>query len=225
MTALRPMMSARRQAAIDRALEGYSAPVHKLSFDLAEQIRDRYNEGETVSSLARSFRVARQSIHPILDYRNYPVRERFLWRELSGVVRGATAAGTGLTWAELYWLAGWLEGEGSFTRPPPSSPRGARLLASSCDEDVVREVARLLRVKPRMETRGQEKGWSPIWRVLLTGGRAVCLMQAIEPVMGRRRKKQIEKAIKAAGDAGAVLGWHENRSHRPHPDAILLSGG
>jgi hypothetical protein len=106
MRLLRPMMSARRQGAIDRALDGYSAPTHKLSFDLAEQIRESYNEGETVSSLARHFKVTRPTIRAILKYRIYAVRERFLWRELSGVVRGGTAAGTGLSWAELYWLAG-----------------------------------------------------------------------------------------------------------------------
>ncbi len=209
MTALRPMMSDRRQAAMDRALEGYSAPIHKLSFDLAEQIRKRHDEGETVSSLARSFRVARQTIHPILDYRYYPVRERFCWRELSGVIRGGTAAGTGLTWAELYWLAGWLEGEGSFVRPPPSSPRGPRIHGSSCDRDVIQEVARLLRVKPRIDRKRREQ-WTPIWRVMLAGGRAITLMQALQPTMGKRRRGQIRSSIAAAERAGAVLGWHED---------------
>jgi hypothetical protein len=68
MRALRPMMSARRQAAIDRALEGYSAPFRKLDFESAEEIRRRCAAGETVSSLARSFKVARQTVHQILDH-------------------------------------------------------------------------------------------------------------------------------------------------------------
>jgi hypothetical protein len=47
-------------------------------------------------------------------------------------------------------------------------------------------------------------------------------MQAIAPVMGRRRQRQISDALKAAASAGAVLGWHENRSHRCTPDELLL---
>jgi hypothetical protein len=198
MGLLRPMLSARRRAAIDRALKDYSPPAHKLSFDLAEEIRRRHADGETVSSLARRFNVARQSIHPILDYRNYPLRERFLWYELSAVIRGATAAGTGLSWAELYWLAGWLEGEGSFTGPPPSSPTAPRVTGSTKDSDVATEVGRLLRFKPNLDLRGREKEWAPIWRILLRGNRAVLLMQALEPVMGRRRRSQIRSALSTA---------------------------
>lgn len=214
MRLLRAMMGARRQGAIDRALEGYSAPTYKLNFDLAEQIRRRYEEGETVSSLARCFKVARPTIRRILRYRIYPVRERFLWRELSGVVRGGTAVGTSLSWAELYWVAGWLEGEGSFIRPPPSSPRSPRISAQTVDRDVIDEVGRLLRVKPLPtdRARSRERGWSDSWRVTLVGGRAITLMQAIRPIMGPRRKGQIDRAVATATKAGALAGWHERRA-------------
>lgn len=221
MTLLRPMMSRRRQVAIDRALDGYSPPERKLSFDDAEAIRRRHEDGERIASIARSYQVAWHTIEAIVDYRIYPMRERFLWMELSGVVRGATAAGTGLSWAELYWVAGWLEGEGSFVRPPPSSPKRPRISGSSCDRDVINEVARLLRVKPgrKPDTR---KEWAPLWRVLLVGGRAITLMQAIAPVMGTRRRRQIERAIDAAASAGAVLGWHERFPNRPKTDDEFL---
>lgn len=224
MALLRPMMSCRRQAAIDRALAGYSPPVRKLNFDDAEAVRHRHEDGERIASIARSYQVAWHTVEAILDYRIYPLRERFLWMELSGVVRGATAAGTGMSWTELYWLAGWLEGEGSFCRPFPSAPRRPRVGGSSCDRDVVKEVGRLLRVKPCLTTekRSAERGWSRSWRADLTGGRAIALMQAIRPVMGRRRTEQIDTAIAAAETAGAVLGWHENPSHRMSTDDEVL---
>jgi hypothetical protein len=211
MRLLRRMMSRRRQRAIDLALRSYQPPARKLSFPAAEQIRRRKEDGETISSLSRSFGIARPTIRAVLDRRIYPVRDSFPWMQLAWIVRGATAAGTGLNWKELYWLAGWLEAEGSFCRPPPSSPRKARIHAGSSDQDVIAEVARLLRVKPRLERR-RNPHWSPYWRVLLQGGRAITFMQAIRPVMGLRRTSQIDAAISSAKRAGAKLGWDERQA-------------
>ena len=105
-----------------------------------------------------------------------------------------------LSKAELHWLAGWLEGEGSFCAPPPSDPRRPRIVAQARDEDVVAEAGRLLRVKPYYENSERIKahGWSPMWRLLLQGGRAEELMEALKPVMGARRTAQIDSALDAA---------------------------
>jgi hypothetical protein len=211
MRALRPLMSARRQAAIDRAVRDYSPPEHKLSFDAAEEIRRRNDDGETAASLARAFQVSHPTIRAVLRGDIYPVREVFPWRPITWVIRGATAAGTGLSWKELYWLAGWLEGEGSFVRPPPSSPRSPRVAGGTSDRDVAEEVARLLRVRPSL-VRKRRDHWSEHWRFMLRGGRAITLMQAIKPTMGKRRQGQITAAIDRARDAGGVLGWHERRA-------------
>ncbi len=196
MTLLRPMLGRRRRAAIDRALAGYEPPNRKLSFAKAEQIRDRHWNGDKVSSLARRYGVERQTIHRVLDSRIYPAADEFPWVPLSVAMRSGTAAGTGLSWAELYWLAGWLEGEGSFVRPPPSSPKQVRIHASSCDEDVIREVGRLIGREPRRNRSASRRNetWAPIWRVLLNGGRAATLMVALKPIMSARRKRQIEGA-------------------------------
>lgn len=214
MRLLHPMMSTRRQRAIDRALRGYRPPVRKLNFALAEEIRSRRVDGETISSLARSFLVSRPTIRAVLSCEYYRVPESGSpWLPLSGVIRGALAAGTGLNWKELHWLAGWLEGEGSFTRPPPSSPRRPRIQASTTDEDVILEVSRLLGVKPRYE-RARSPQELPIWRVLLSGGRALMLMEALRPAMGARRQGQIDRAIERALEAGAQRGWHERYCFR-----------
>jgi hypothetical protein len=198
MQILRPMMSARRQAAIDRALSGYRPPVRKLNFALAEEMREQRAAGRTIASLARTFDVSRPTVRAVLTGRFYAAPEDGSpWLRLSSALRGATAAGTGLNWKELYWLAGWLEGEGSFTAPPPSSPRRPRIQAVCSDKDVISEVSRLLRVKAREERR-RSPDRVPLWRVLLTGGRAMTLMQAIRPVMGSRRQHQIDRAIDAA---------------------------
>jgi hypothetical protein len=224
MRILRPMMSARRQRAIDLALDGYEPPARKLNFELAEQIRRRYADDQSVSSLARMFGVSRPTIRAVLNDRIYPLPDRFPWMSVSQMIRGATAAGTGLNWKELYWLAGWLEAEGSFSRPPPSSPRSPRIQAGSRDRDVIEEVARLLRVTPR-PARKRRAEWSDYWRLMLNSGRAIMLMQAIAPSMGKRRTAQIDSAVGAARNAGAILGWHERRARGGIRASTGLSSG
>jgi hypothetical protein len=193
MRILRPMMSGRRKEAIDQALFGYTPPTRQLSCLEVEEICRRRADGQTISSLARCNGVSRPTIRSVLKGQ-YRVRRDFPWISLSGLIRGVTAAGTGLSWKELYWLAGWLEAEGSSCKPPPSSPLQPRIHGGTSDKDVIEEVARLLRIRPNLEPR-RRPGRSPYWRVLVRGGRAILLMQSIRPVMGRRRTDQIDAAI------------------------------
>jgi hypothetical protein len=210
MSVLRPMMSRRRQEAIDRALCGYMYPTRKLNLLEAEMIRRRRAAGQTISSLARRYEVSRPTIRSVLKGQ-YRIRRGFPWLPLSLLIRGATAAGTGLTWKELYWLAGWLEAEGSFCGPPPSSPRQARVHAGSSDKDVIEEVARLLRIKPQLEP-SRAPNRSPYWRVLIRGSRAILLMQSIRPVMGKRRTDQIDAAISGAQRGMEPVGFEPTSS-------------
>src|SRR5438552_15840203 len=46
--------------------------------------------------------------------------------------------------SDLRWLAGLLEGEGTFLRPVPSAPRAPLIRLAMTDHDVVRRAAGLL---------------------------------------------------------------------------------
>ncbi|MBA7675141.1 hypothetical protein ES703_83370 [subsurface metagenome] len=101
---------------------------------------------------------------------------------------------------ELYWLAGMLEGEGSFIAGPPSDPNQPRISFCTTDRDVVEKVASLFRVKyirswiPKRGQRGYGK-YKTSLAVCIKGRPAVILMNELKPLMGERRRKQIEKAI------------------------------
>jgi hypothetical protein len=97
----------------------------------------------------------------------------------------------------LYWLAGLLEGEGSFLCGPPSSPHCPIVTCSMTDEDVILRLANLWGVSYCRvgEKRGAARGWKAAWTARLHGQRAVDLMKAIRPLMSRRRQEQIDKAI------------------------------
>jgi hypothetical protein len=222
MADIKPLMGIRRQQAIDEAIGSYTPPTRKLNFSDAEEIRRRSVSGESVSSLARFYKVARQTIHPILQGRIYRMPPSRPWRVTDDVPREAITP-PDISSEELHWLAGWLEGEGSFMAPPPSDPRRPRISAQARDKDVVAEAGRLFRIKPVFDKSVQRRNpsWSAIWRVLLQGNRAIGLMLALEPLMGVRRRDQIRAAvttaIKQGLDASASnLAWCNLQNSLPN---------
>lgn len=97
--------------------------------------------------------------------------------------------------ADLYWLAGLLEGEGSFMKGPPSKPNCPYIALQMTDEDVVARAATLFRVSYR-KTRNRKPGlWKETYMVQFRGQRAAGLMKDLHPLMGLRRKGQIERAL------------------------------
>jgi len=202
MSDIRRLMGRRRKAAIDAAIADYCPPSRKLDFATAQEIRRRFAAGNSVASLAHTYDVARQTIYPILQNRIYQSPPDRPWRDpaQSLPVAGSPPQMSPL---EFHRLAGWLEGEGSFLAPPPSDPRRARISAGARDKDVVFEVGRLLGSKPGLNRSAllRNPKWSPMWRLLIQGSRAMSLMTALEPHMGLRRRTQIRRAVVAAVEA------------------------
>ena len=96
--------------------------------------------------------------------------------------------------SDLYWLAGLLEGEGSFMKGPPSKPTQPRIVVSMTDLDVIERVATLFGntvhpLKPR------EEHHKPAFLAKTTGTKAVGLMKQLRPLMGLRRQEQIDRAV------------------------------
>lgn len=202
MGEIAPAMGERRSLAIAAALNRYSPPSRKLGFEAAEQIRDLHALGASVSWLARSFEVARSTIRQVIAGEICFSPPVLSWRATQVADSGPRGASTtGISVVELFWLAGWLEGEGSFVAPPPSDPRRARIMGTTRDADVAAEVGRLLDVSPHFSHNARERrmGWSPTWRLLRRGRRAVDLMHGLYPLMGSRRQAQIESALAAVG--------------------------
>jgi hypothetical protein len=94
----------------------------------------------------------------------------------------------------LHWLAGILEGEGSFLAAPPSSPRSPAVQVSMTDRDVVRRAGDLLGVSVTVVPSRRE-GWQDAYSARVRGERAVRWMRRLRPLMGRRRQAQIDRAV------------------------------
>lgn len=98
-----------------------------------------------------------------------------------------------LAQADLYWLAGLLEGEGSFTAGPPSKPNCPRITLAMIDIDIVKRAAALLGA-PSVRMRHYSNNWHTIYECASSGARAVAIMRQLQPLMGSRRQAQIERA-------------------------------
>lgn len=96
---------------------------------------------------------------------------------------------------ELAWLAGLLEGEGSFMKAPPSDPGRPRISLQMTDEDVVARAAILLGVKYSTSQDRRCPAWKPTAQLQVKGKRAVHLMRELYPHMGQRRRQQILAAL------------------------------
>jgi hypothetical protein len=102
--------------------------------------------------------------------------------------------GMDLTSNDAQWLAGLLEGEGSFMKGPPSSPNLPIVKVEMCDEDVIRHAARLLSSSVTIIDRHPERGYKRVFRVTVKGSRAVEIMLGLRPLMGERRSRDIGSA-------------------------------
>jgi hypothetical protein len=112
---------------------------------------------------------------------------------------------------DKYWLAGLLEGEGSFMPGPPSDPNRPRISVQMTDKDVIEEVAELFDLEYIQESNRGPENWKTSYRVQLRGSKAVKIMDQLKPLMGERRQDQIEEALACYNP----LFWTEKRSDYP----------
>jgi hypothetical protein len=97
---------------------------------------------------------------------------------------------------DLCWLAGLLEGEGSFMVGTPARPRTVSLSVNMTDKDVIERFASLV-ISGIQLSRLNVPNLKPQYRAQVGGGSGVSLMRILLPHMGCRRREQIQRVIKA----------------------------
>ncbi len=216
MQVLQPLMGNRRQQQIDKVFAGY-VPVHnrlgsnsngsRLNEAQVRQIKQRIMQGETAKEIAPDYGVTHYTIWAIRsgktwshvsihDENTEPPAED----HITVVPCDSQAEKT------LYWLAGLLEGEGSFVPPPPSAPNQPAIQVAMTDEDVIARVAELFDVQ---YYRWQRKNttYKASYQTQLRGSRAVTYMRQLYPLMGERRQEQIDRAL-------ATYAVHDQRGEK-----------
>ncbi len=96
------------------------------------------------------------------------------------------------------WLAGLLEGEGTFGLNR-SSPDNAYPVISlqMCDETVVSRAAGLLSAPSVQKREPTRDHWNPTYAAAIVGHDAAIWMERLRPLMGRRRTEAIDAALAA----------------------------
>lgn len=96
--------------------------------------------------------------------------------------------------ADLYWLAGLLEGEGTFLAGSPSSPTVPLIRVQMTDADIVERVAAL--IGRRVQCHRPRKEWyKSSTSTTIKGAGAVHFMRLLCPVRGERRQGQVDLAL------------------------------
>ena len=107
-----------------------------------------------------------------------------------------------MTKADLHWLAGLLEGEGSFfvaySRNGGHQYPHARIEVSMTDKDVIQRAAKLLGATYRLQkwSTAATRHYKPIWKSSVYSANAVSHMLRLAPLMGRRRKRKIADVLR-----------------------------
>jgi hypothetical protein len=95
---------------------------------------------------------------------------------------------------DLAWLAGLIEGEGTFLAGPPSAPRMPAVQVTMIDRDVIERAGSLFEVGVQLIP-SRRDNWRDAYAVRVRGARAVLWMKRLRPLMGSRRQKQIDRAM------------------------------
>jgi hypothetical protein len=96
---------------------------------------------------------------------------------------------------DLAWLAGLLEGEGTFSSTRTQGHNYPVLKVTMCTEDVVSKAAGLLTAPSVMRKEPEREGWSASYVAVLSGSDAAEWMRRLRVFMGHRRTEAIDAAL------------------------------
>jgi len=100
---------------------------------------------------------------------------------------------------DLFWLAGYLEGEGCFSlRNRTTGVQCISIIAQTTDNDVALKVSRIMRCTATREVRDPRGHRKPAWICCLGRRKDVTeLLRLLLPLMGERRSAKIRELLRA----------------------------
>lgn len=206
MQQIRPLMGARRQAAIDVAIQASAVAREQgryLTHSAAEQILAERSGGAHAMDVAARHGVSKSLVYKLTQGTRNPRIQ---------------AAAAGIEWRDEFatdWLAGLLEGEGHFGSRIQNGWVRLRVAVSMTDRDVVERAAKLMGVERLSTNDPLTPGWSRTYAAYLGGNeKALDLMERLLPKMGERRSRRIT-------EAAAV--YRDQQAARPHVHGGILS--
>ena len=127
-------------------------------------------------------------------------------RRSPGATERLITDGAALSWEaadaaqRVAWLAGVLEGEGSFLTSRFDGRSYPRVQITMSDRYVLDRAMSLMpgsRIYSVSDERQAERGWSDAWIVTVNGFPAAAVMRSVLPWMGSRRSTAIDRSLSA----------------------------
>jgi hypothetical protein len=109
---------------------------------------------------------------------------------------GTTADGTLNDDCGVAWLAGLLEGEGTFTIGRYSPQIAYPVIGlNMCDQEIVTRAAGMLGAPSVNRREARQEDWSPTYVTAISGQAAATWMRRLRGLMGKRRRAAIDAAL------------------------------
>jgi len=121
---------------------------------------------------------------------------------------------------DIAWLAGLLEGEGSFGMGSQNKTTPT-LRLQMCDQDVVKRAASLMEASLLKPTIPRKEHWKSYYTASLCSTPAIEWMMTIYSLMGLRRQQRIREVIAAWKIRNTRGPMGQNRKALCHPDRPL----
>lgn len=102
---------------------------------------------------------------------------------------------------DIAWLAGLLEGEGSFmvwkNHKPKKTYFYPTISVNMTDKDIIDRVANLFGTQSYVFKKAYGVSKKPSWRAMVRGKNAVAWMKLLLPYMGERRAEKINEILES----------------------------
>lgn len=95
----------------------------------------------------------------------------------------------------IHWVAGFLEGEGSFGQTRRGTCRQPSIQANTTDLDIAIKLSILLQAKVKPPRLTSQISKLPSYEVRVTGAKAVGWMMTLYPLLGERRQVRVKRAL------------------------------
>lgn len=186
MTAVHDFMSAKRQAEIQRA-------IHSWHPRRSRRHRQASGCGVTGCALRASKRgLCKSHYNSWWKAHRYGRESSIAPVDLPNTILSDHACDE---LCDLSWLAGLLEGEGTFSSTRTQGHSYPVLKVSMCTEDVVLKAAHLLAAPSVTREEPERDGWSATFVAQVGGAHAAEWMRRLRVFMGHRRTEAIDAAL------------------------------
>jgi transposase len=188
MNIILPYMGKRRSEKIKEVLKIYETKKRKCHNDVELEYLIELKQTQSYRKIAKLYGVTHRAIMDWIKNEKIPKDKKYF-----KLINDDS-------YDKIYYIAGLLEGEGSFLKSPPSEKKSPRISIMMTDEDIISNYSNYFNVNysswqnKKKDENGNFK-YKKVYISIIKGNYAIEIMKEIQCLMSKRRKIQITEAI------------------------------